>query len=160
VPLQYLTVVVEIFGHLSPADLLSLGRLNKDFRRVLVTRKPWFLWKTALGSCDAPPCPEDMSPPAWSHLLFGGTYCYVSNSSSLKWLSVISILPGAELRRTASNEDFVFSASSCMQILLEISVNSTTSLPHTISILTDPSSLYCSSKVPKEYRDMIRFYAG
>ncbi|KAH9966181.1 hypothetical protein BGW80DRAFT_744092 [Lactifluus volemus] len=121
-PTMPLDILYEIFGHLSPADLLSLGRLNKDFRRVLVTRKPWFLWKTALGSCDAPPCPEDMSPPAWSHLLFGGTYCYSCGAPR-----VTKIL--FSLRRRA--------CKSCLRF-----------------------HLYCSSKVPKEYRDMIRFYAG
>jgi hypothetical protein len=116
-------IVVEIFGHLSPADLLSLGRVNKGFRCVLMAPTSLFLWKASLNSCGALPCSEDMSPPAWSHLLFG-THCQVSNPSSLKWLSVIYILPGLELRRTAGDENFVFPASSCMQILLEISVSS------------------------------------
>lgn len=73
-------MVVKIFSHLSPADLLSLGRMNKAFRLVLMSRPSSFLWNASLYDIGAPPCPQDMSPPAWSHLLFGGTNCYVSNS--------------------------------------------------------------------------------
>ncbi|KAI0250352.1 hypothetical protein BJV78DRAFT_1220121 [Lactifluus subvellereus] len=75
-PTMPLDILYEIFGHLPPADLLSLSRVNKAFRLVLISRRSSFLWNASLNLCGAPHCPEDMSPPAWAHLLFGGTYCY------------------------------------------------------------------------------------
>ncbi|KAH9972429.1 hypothetical protein BGW80DRAFT_1314332 [Lactifluus volemus] len=74
-PTMPLDVLYEIFVHLSPADLLSLGRVSKAFRFVLMSRQSSFLWNASLYNFGAPPCPQDMCPPAWSHLLFGSTNC-------------------------------------------------------------------------------------
>src|SRR5260221_10439437 len=72
-------VIVQIFSHLHPSDLLSVSRVNRAFRGVLLSRNSSFLWNACLRLCDAPPSPSDMAPPAWTHLLFGGAYCYVSS---------------------------------------------------------------------------------
>ena len=72
-------VIVQIFGHLHPSDLLSVSRVSKPFRGVLFSRNSAFLWNACLRLCGAPTSPPDMSPPAWTHLLFGGAYCYVSS---------------------------------------------------------------------------------
>ncbi|KAI0301009.1 hypothetical protein B0F90DRAFT_372221 [Multifurca ochricompacta] len=76
-PAMSLDILYEIFGHLPPSDLLSLSRVNKAFRHVLMSRRSLFLWKASFALIpDVPGCPEDMSEPAWAHLLFGGAYCY------------------------------------------------------------------------------------
>ncbi|KAH9986005.1 hypothetical protein BJV74DRAFT_547625 [Russula compacta] len=76
-PTMPLDILYEILGHLHPADLLSLSRVDKAFRDLLMSRHSSFLWKTSyLLIPDVPTCPSDMSEPAWAHLLFGGAYCY------------------------------------------------------------------------------------
>jgi F-box domain len=76
----------KIFGHLPPSGLLSLSRVSKAFRQLLMSRSSLFLWKTSYSLIpDVPTCPEDMSEPAWAHLLFGGAYCYV------RWLSHVKL---------------------------------------------------------------------
>jgi len=70
--------IVQIFSHLHPSDLLSVSRVNRAFRGVLLSRNSSCLWNACLRFCGAPPSPSDMAPPAWTHLLFGGAYCYVS----------------------------------------------------------------------------------
>jgi hypothetical protein len=82
---------LKIFGHLHPSSLLSLSRVNKAFRSLLLSRGSSFLWNACFKLCGAPTSPVDMSPPAWAHLLFGGAYCYVSNLGS-NVLSTIEIL--------------------------------------------------------------------
>ncbi|KAH9972431.1 hypothetical protein BGW80DRAFT_372533 [Lactifluus volemus] len=47
--------------------LLSLSRVHEAIS---------YLWNACLDRCRAPPFPQDMSPAAWPHLLFGGTNCH------------------------------------------------------------------------------------
>ncbi|KAH9986004.1 hypothetical protein BJV74DRAFT_952025 [Russula compacta] len=75
-PTMPLDILYEIFGHLHPSDLLSLSRVNKAFRSVLMSRNSSFLWNACFKLCGAPTSPVDMSPPAWAHLLFGSAHCY------------------------------------------------------------------------------------
>ncbi|KAI0250347.1 hypothetical protein BJV78DRAFT_591563 [Lactifluus subvellereus] len=76
-PTMPLDILYEILGHLPPSDLLSLSRVTKAFRQLLMSRRSLFLWKTSYSLVpEVPTCPEDMSEPAWAHLLFGGAYCY------------------------------------------------------------------------------------
>ncbi|EIM81317.1 uncharacterized protein STEHIDRAFT_142498 [Stereum hirsutum FP-91666 SS1] len=72
-----LDILFEIFGHLAPGDLVSLSRVSKSFRSVLIARSSAFLWKSAFVNVpDLPPCPDDMDEPEWANLLFGGSYCH------------------------------------------------------------------------------------
>ncbi|VDC07687.1 unnamed protein product [Peniophora sp. CBMAI 1063] len=72
-----LDVLHEIFGHLPPADLVSLTRVAKGFRHVLLTRQARCLWRGSFDFVpDAPACPDDISEPVWANLLFGGAYCH------------------------------------------------------------------------------------
>jgi hypothetical protein len=75
----------QIFAHLGPADLLHLCRTNKAFRRVLLSRSSAFVWREVLDAVkpdEYPPCPEDMSPPAWVGLVWGGPWCAVCSLST------------------------------------------------------------------------------
>ncbi|KAI0317906.1 hypothetical protein OF83DRAFT_1118885 [Amylostereum chailletii] len=77
-PSMPLDVLYEIFGHLLPGDLVNLGRVNKSFRQVLLSRDSKSLWKNSFKEqTHMPPCPEDMAEPAWANLLFGGSNCSI-----------------------------------------------------------------------------------
>ncbi|KDQ15360.1 hypothetical protein BOTBODRAFT_173854 [Botryobasidium botryosum FD-172 SS1] len=74
-PSMPLDVLYEVFGHVGPADLLSLSRASKALRHILMSRKSIGLWKGAVKNAGAPECPADLSEPAWAHLIFGGSRC-------------------------------------------------------------------------------------
>ncbi|KAI0041805.1 hypothetical protein FA95DRAFT_1610702 [Auriscalpium vulgare] len=72
-----LDILFEIFVHLPPADLIQLTRVSKAFRQILLTRRVSWLWKASYAlDPNVPPCPEDMTLPAWAHLLYGGAICH------------------------------------------------------------------------------------
>ncbi|CAE6433663.1 unnamed protein product [Rhizoctonia solani] len=64
----------EVAAHLSPADLLSLARSNKFFRKMLMSRTSQYLWKQALANDpEIPECPPELSEPQYVSLLFSKT---------------------------------------------------------------------------------------
>ncbi|KAF8171119.1 hypothetical protein BJ912DRAFT_129806 [Pholiota molesta] len=66
-----LDVLFEIFSHLAPLDLLRLARTTKELRKLLLHRSSTFVWKAALSTVEGlPACPEDMSLPCWTNLVF------------------------------------------------------------------------------------------
>lgn len=75
----------QMFGYLTPQDLLHLCRTSKPFRQVLLARSAttFRLWKSSWQNIQRfrgyppPPCPEGWSDPAWAGLLFGGEFCQV-----------------------------------------------------------------------------------
>ncbi|KAI0044443.1 hypothetical protein FA95DRAFT_1608547 [Auriscalpium vulgare] len=74
-----LDILYEIFGYLTPSDLIQLSRVTRGFRKVLLSRQSLTLWRASyrlVVDTPPPPCPEDVSEPAWAHLLFGGPYCH------------------------------------------------------------------------------------
>lgn len=76
--------VKQIFSRLEPADLLSLARTSKNFRKTLMSRKAASIWKAARRQMlGVPTCPSDVSEPRWANLLFGGSKCQVSPPSAL-----------------------------------------------------------------------------
>ncbi|KDR69739.1 hypothetical protein GALMADRAFT_160246 [Galerina marginata CBS 339.88] len=66
-----LDVLFEIFGFLSPRDIVNLARTTKVFRETLMSRGALTVWKLARERFDAPEPPSDMSEPGWAVLLFG-----------------------------------------------------------------------------------------
>lgn len=68
----------QILAYLEPTDLLALARTCKDLRANMMHRSSAHVWRAArLNVEDLPPCPEDMSEPAYANLLFR-TDCHVS----------------------------------------------------------------------------------
>lgn len=64
----------EIAIHLFPADLLSLARSNKFFRKMFMSRTSERFWKQALiNAPHIPACPKELSEPQYVSLLFSKT---------------------------------------------------------------------------------------
>ncbi|KIK40722.1 hypothetical protein CY34DRAFT_13513 [Suillus luteus UH-Slu-Lm8-n1] len=63
-------IILEIFSHLEPVDLLHLFRTNKAFHKVLSANKA--VWKAARANRGGvPDCMPGMSEAEWANLLFG-----------------------------------------------------------------------------------------
>ncbi|KAJ8480681.1 hypothetical protein ONZ45_g15579 [Pleurotus djamor] len=70
-PQMPLDILFEIFGFLTPFDLLRLARTTKDFRSFIMKRSSISLWKTVFGNTpDVPDQPEGVSEPAWANFVF------------------------------------------------------------------------------------------
>ncbi|KZT19471.1 hypothetical protein NEOLEDRAFT_1142039 [Neolentinus lepideus HHB14362 ss-1] len=83
-PTLPLDVLFEIFGHLLPLDLLHLARITKAFRRILMHRSSKTIWKNALSNIDGlPPCPDDMSEPAYANLAFD-LHCHDCDKKNIR----------------------------------------------------------------------------
>ncbi|KAK0211139.1 hypothetical protein DFS33DRAFT_1379107 [Desarmillaria ectypa] len=66
-----LDILLEIFSFLLPLDLLHLSRLNKDFRKVLMSKSSIGAWKAARQNLPGFPGPfRGMSEPTWVNLAF------------------------------------------------------------------------------------------
>ncbi|OBZ74626.1 hypothetical protein A0H81_05073 [Grifola frondosa] len=75
-PTMPIDILFEIFGHLTPRDLISITATNKAFRQLLMTRKAITVWKAVRKQeYDAPDCPPGISEPQWANLLWGGNTC-------------------------------------------------------------------------------------
>ncbi|TFK65185.1 hypothetical protein BDN72DRAFT_962693 [Pluteus cervinus] len=81
-----LDVLFEILGLVEPQDLLSLTLANKTLRSNLMTRGAISVWKSVFERVGAPPCPPDVSHPAWAFLLFGGSRCHKCNTSNVHYV--------------------------------------------------------------------------
>jgi hypothetical protein len=63
-----------------PLDLLHVARTTKGFRCLLMHRSAVAVWRAALANVpDFPPCPPDLSEPAYANLAFDG-HCHVRAS--------------------------------------------------------------------------------
>lgn len=74
--------LAKILLNLHPIDLMSLTWTSKAFRSLLLNRKLEWLWRRLYELNTAvPSCPEDMSPPEWTSLIFGEPVCQVSREA-------------------------------------------------------------------------------
>ncbi|EIW52705.1 uncharacterized protein TRAVEDRAFT_76372, partial [Trametes versicolor FP-101664 SS1] len=81
-----LDIFFEISSHLHPLDLLHLSRTSKQLRSIMLSARSRSVWITSLASIDGlPPCPKDMSEPAYSALLFCRA-CNVSIAARPCWV--------------------------------------------------------------------------
>ncbi|KAK0226708.1 hypothetical protein IW262DRAFT_784144 [Armillaria fumosa] len=66
-----LDILLEIFGHLLPYDVLRLARLTKEFRRLLMHPSSRSCWRASLANVPNLPDPfPGMTEPAWINLVF------------------------------------------------------------------------------------------
>lgn len=87
-------ILMEIFGHLHPLNLLHLARTTKAFRRILMHKSSVFLWKAARANVPGlPDCPPDLSEPQWANLVFDPHchFCIHPNIRTVDWLLRIRI---------------------------------------------------------------------
>ena len=69
--------MTQICAHLHPKDILNLSRASKDLRTFFLSRNSMSIWKVALANLpDLPPCPDDLSEPAYVNLMFS-LQCHV-----------------------------------------------------------------------------------
>ncbi|KAF5329362.1 hypothetical protein D9619_009185 [Psilocybe cf. subviscida] len=84
-----LDILFEIFKLLMPTDILHLTRTTKALRAVLLHRSAMTVWKETLKQIDDfPKCPDDISLPYWTSLIFD-TFCHnclARNTSSVNFI--------------------------------------------------------------------------
>ncbi|KAF5318151.1 hypothetical protein D9619_012281 [Psilocybe cf. subviscida] len=92
-----LDVVLEIFGKLSPGDLLNLAQTSKDLRRILMSRSSASTWKEAReNDLELPDCPPDLSEPQYANLCFG-KYCM---SRGVYTYDQVALLPNVAIKKS------------------------------------------------------------
>ncbi|VDB85143.1 unnamed protein product [Peniophora sp. CBMAI 1063] len=73
-----LDILLEIFTHVTPGDLLNVARVNKSFSGLLLSRRSISLWRAtfdAVGPENYPPKPDDWTELAWVQLVSGSKTC-------------------------------------------------------------------------------------
>ncbi|PPR02534.1 hypothetical protein CVT24_001960 [Panaeolus cyanescens] len=65
-------ILLEIFKHLLPPDLLSLGRVSRDFRRLVMSAEFKSIWINSRSYIpNSPECPQDITEAMFAELTFG-----------------------------------------------------------------------------------------
>ncbi|KAF9445286.1 hypothetical protein P691DRAFT_710588 [Macrolepiota fuliginosa MF-IS2] len=83
-----LDVWFEVLANLTPYDLLKLARTTKDFRKILMVRSAAPVWARARKNVPGlPPCPADMTEPAYANLAFSPCchFCLTRTSRRIDW---------------------------------------------------------------------------
>ncbi|KAJ7786579.1 hypothetical protein B0H16DRAFT_1876573 [Mycena metata] len=71
-----LDVLFEVFGLLSPKDLINLARTTKEIRGILMNRSNAFIWKDSRSRVEGlPELPPDLKEPGYASLAFDG-HCH------------------------------------------------------------------------------------
>ncbi|KAJ8698428.1 hypothetical protein PTI98_005138 [Pleurotus ostreatus] len=65
-------IILKIVEVTHPKDLLTIARVSKQFRGLLMHPTSASLWKHSLALHEPalPECPASMSEPRWAHLVF------------------------------------------------------------------------------------------
>lgn len=67
-----LDIFLEISSHLTPADLLALSRVSRQFARILMTDRGRHAWMASRRNLeDFPECPADLTEAEYAALVFG-----------------------------------------------------------------------------------------
>ncbi|KZV75625.1 hypothetical protein PENSPDRAFT_646920 [Peniophora sp. CONT] len=73
-----LDILLEIFTHLMPGDLLKVACINKSFSELLLSRRSISIWRAMLDAASLkgyPPKPEEWTELAWVQLVSGSKLC-------------------------------------------------------------------------------------
>ncbi|KAL0069406.1 hypothetical protein AAF712_003431 [Marasmius tenuissimus] len=81
-----LDILFEIFGHLSPSDLLQLTRTSKNLRELLLEKSATTIWKSSFRRVVDIPCPTDVSYPAWASLMYDKE-CHICSAPNIRTYS-------------------------------------------------------------------------
>ncbi|KAJ7691800.1 hypothetical protein B0H17DRAFT_1331006 [Mycena rosella] len=79
-----LAILLEIFGHLEPKDLIRLARTNHAFRGQLLSTASKSIWEAARENVDGPDCPPDLSEHRWARLLYGPARCQSCGANNIQ----------------------------------------------------------------------------
>ncbi|KAE9397448.1 hypothetical protein BT96DRAFT_73268 [Gymnopus androsaceus JB14] len=108
-----LDIVIAIFQHLEPYDLLCLARSTKDIRRMLLSESnSHFIWEAARANVPGlPPKPDDMDEPAYANLMYDAHCheCLGLNCANVVWEWKMRLCRSCEkdLRIQSDELDFV-----------------------------------------------------
>ena len=65
------STILKIISYVHPLDLLNLCRVSKHFRAFFMSQTETVLWNRVLSQMPKlPPCPEDLTHPQYTFLLF------------------------------------------------------------------------------------------
>ncbi|KAF8896418.1 hypothetical protein BD779DRAFT_584279 [Infundibulicybe gibba] len=81
-------ILFEIFGHLTPADLLMLSRTTTALRALLMSRSSISVWRASIASVPGlPACPLDLTEPQYANLAFDDHchFCLTPNVHDIFW---------------------------------------------------------------------------
>ncbi|KAI0681965.1 hypothetical protein BC835DRAFT_1531354 [Cytidiella melzeri] len=103
-----LDVIMEICSLLHPKDLLNLTRTSKGLREFFMSRNTLSLWKAArLNLPTLPPCPADLTEPAYANLMFD-PHCHScgnNNCHHVYWRYRVRLCKKCRQRLTAIASD-------------------------------------------------------
>ncbi|KAG6897861.1 hypothetical protein C0992_009999 [Termitomyces sp. T32_za158] len=84
-----LDILHEIFMYLTPVEVLSLSRMCKALRRILMTKTAEYVWKQArLNLDDFPDCPDDLNEPQFANFIFSSLCNHHTDTFSAESLHV------------------------------------------------------------------------
>ncbi|KAH9935794.1 uncharacterized protein B0H18DRAFT_423867 [Fomitopsis serialis] len=110
-PTMPLDILLEIFRHLEPRDLLNLARTTKPFRDFLMSRNSASMWKAARANVkDLPDCPPHLSEPAYANLAFFPYchHCLKPNVQTILWEFNTRYCPGCAKTLTIAMKDMMY----------------------------------------------------
>ncbi|KAK7051558.1 hypothetical protein VNI00_004537 [Paramarasmius palmivorus] len=83
-----LDILLEIFGHLAPLDLLHLSRTSKDLRKLLLHKSATSTWRGVFTNVTNIECPNDVTYPAWASLIWDRDChaCGTPNSRTMNFI--------------------------------------------------------------------------
>ncbi|KAF8749243.1 hypothetical protein RHS01_10166 [Rhizoctonia solani] len=82
-------VLVQILTYLQPAELMTLARLSKQLRTMLMDLNSRFIWQKVISNFPGlPPCPRDVSEPKYVSLLFSETCSSCARLPPCRWIHI------------------------------------------------------------------------
>ncbi|KAF9532485.1 hypothetical protein CPB83DRAFT_846869 [Crepidotus variabilis] len=79
----------QIFGHLTPLDLLNISRTSHQLRNTLLDRRVRCVWQASFGNIPRlPPCPSDLNEVQYAALAFDDwcSFCLAPVVDQISWL--------------------------------------------------------------------------
>ncbi|KAK7047816.1 hypothetical protein VNI00_006144 [Paramarasmius palmivorus] len=84
-----LDILLEIFSHLQPKELLNLARTSKDLRAMLLSKRSLQIWRAVIKNAELPLAPGDISEPQYASLAYD-SFCHYSSAGRVP----VNLLPG------------------------------------------------------------------
>ncbi|KAI0792950.1 hypothetical protein BC629DRAFT_1592873 [Irpex lacteus] len=117
-----LDVILEICSLLHPKDILHLARATRQLRQYFMSRRAVSVWKAALANLPGvPPCPEDLSEPAFCGLLFEQhcSCCLSRNCQDVYWQCGVRLCDSCRNRMEWHEGDTEFKIEAAAKRMLK-----------------------------------------